>query len=413
MENYAPNYGHPLFQIYITAVQDGTKVTVQVPPLNFKQEKSLNAGQGVTIDLPTVVEMYRSEKSLNTIRIQASADVSVTSFSYKLYTADTSVIYPISEWGTEYYIFTPPGTPYGSHKEFALTNGKENNKVEISLEGTVHFEGRIYGKGSKMVIDLKPYESVQLQSYDDLSGSKVTSQQPVAVFAGHTCTWRFSKCNHVYEQLLPTGKWGTSFIIAPLTFQTKFDSIYLQASQSTQVTLQHGNSNYKFKLSQGETKEVNHGNTESLFIQSDHGIQVLLLFNGAEHGWFQYYDPFLMTIMPTDHFCSSYLLQGIKGFDNRVLVVAQTSATEMLQYDNVNLPRNVQWKKVAGTDFSWTEMSYPETTGSTFHTLSSSSSSFALYSIGLSQMNGYGSPGHCTKQGKRHYFSLFFIKKIS
>ncbi|GAA6219039.1 IgGFc-binding protein-like [Lates japonicus] len=395
MQNYAPHYDTPRFQLYITAVQANARVIVEVPPLNFKQEKTLNAGEGVTISLPTSVEMYGSVKSPNTVRVVASADVTVTSFSYKLYTADTSVVYPTTDWGTEYFIFTPSKSPYGSYKEFSVTNGKQSNKVEIFPRGPIMFQGRVYESGGHMVIDLQPFESVQLQSMYELSGTRVASQHPVAVFTGHTCTWRFSKCNHVYEQLLPVSSWGSSFIVPPLSFQRRFDSVYLQASQPTQVTIKYGNREEVLSLTREQIREINYHNPETLSIQADHGIQVLLLFNGVTTDFFRFYDPFMMNIMSTDSFCSSYSLEALEGFDNKALIVAQTSAMTELRFDGANLPRNVQWKKVAGTEFSWAEMSYKKNPGSNRHTVSSSGSRFALYSIGVSQMNGYGAPAQC------------------
>lgn len=405
MQNYVPHYDTPRFQLYITAVQANAKVTVQVPPLNFKQEKTLNAGEGVTINLPTSVEMYDSKKSPNTVRIEASADVTVTSFNSKLYTADTSVVYPTSEWGTEYFIFTPPGTPFGTYKEFAVTNGKEINKVEIFPQSPINFQGRVYQSGSQMVIDLQPYESVQLQSTYELSGTRVASQHPVAVVTGHTCTWRFSKCNHVYEQLLPVSRWGSSFIVPPLSFQKKYDSVYLQASQPTKVTVQYGNRKDVLSLTRGEITEIGCHHPETLTIKADQGIQVLMLFNGVTLSWSRYYDPFLTTILPTDRFCSSYLLQALEGFENHALIVAKTSAVAELCIDGKNLARDVLWREVAGTEFSWTQMSYKQSP-SNRHTVSSSGSPFALYSIGVSEMNGYGTPAQCLQPGKVHKLLL-------
>nr|XP_040022015.1 IgGFc-binding protein isoform X1 [Gasterosteus aculeatus aculeatus] len=399
MQNYAPNYGTPRFELHITAVQPNANVIVQVPPLNFRQEKILKAGERVTISLPNGVEMYGSQKSPNTVRIEASADVTVTSFNFKLYTADTSVVYPVTELGTEYFIFTPAGSPYGSFKEFSVTNGKDSNKVQIFPSGFIMFEGRVYEKGSQMVIDLKPYESVQLQSPYELTGTRVSSQHPVAVVTGHTCTWQFSKCNHVYEQLLPVSRWGSNFIVPPLTFQSKFDSVFLQASQPTRATIQRGNREEVVTLTGGQILELKSQTSEILSIEADHGIQVLMLFNGVTRSWLHFYDPFLMTILPTERFCSSYSLEALDGFENKALIVAQTRATAELRIDGTNLPRSVQWQKVTGTDFSWTEMSYNENPGHNRLTVSNPGSPFALYSIGVTQMNGYGSIGQCIQPG--------------
>lgn len=401
MQNYAPHYSIHQLKLYITAVQANTKITVEVAPLNFKEVKVLKAGEGVTINLPNGVEMYSSIRSPNTVHIKASADVSVSSFSYMSYSADTSVIYPITEWGTEYFILTPPGS--GSpflFKEFSVTNGKDSNTVEIFPQGPIYFEHRLYLTGSKMTIDLKPYESVQLQSTHDLSSSRVSSKHPVAVFTGHSCAWHLSKCDHVYEQLLPTSSWGKSFIVPPLSFQKKYDTVYVQTSQPTKVTVHQGNQKYEFQLQGGQLKKINYINPETLFIQSDHGIQVLLFFNGVQMGWFTYYDPFLMTIVSTDRFCSSYSLQVPSDFKDKALIVAQTSAIKNLLFDGKIIPKYAQWKNIAGTDFSWTEMSYKQT-GSNIHTVSSSGSSFGLYSIGLGHKISYGAPGQCTEKGKK------------
>ncbi|XP_026150193.1 uncharacterized protein LOC113122824 [Mastacembelus armatus] len=395
MQNYLPNYDAPRFQLYITAVQPNSRVTVQVPSLKFKEEQTINAGNGATFSLPTTVEIYGSVKSPNTVHIEASADVTVTALSYKQYTADTAVIFPVTDWGTEYFIFTPTGTPQGSFKEFSVTNGKESNKVEIFPQGSISFQGRVYDSGSQMVIDLQPYESVQLQSPHDLSGTRVTSQRPVAVFTGHSCTWQFSKCNFVFEQLLPVSGWGSSFIVPPLSIQTKYDSVFLQASQPTKVTVQYPSRQDVLSLTGGQFKELQYHSPETLSIQADQGIQVLLFFNGVTLNLDKYYDPFLMTILSTDRYCSSYSIEALQDFENQILIVAQTSVIAELRIDGVNLPATVQWKKVTGTDFSWAEMPVKYTPDRNRHTVSSSGSSFALYTIGFSHMNGYGSPAHC------------------
>lgn len=372
-----------------------------MPPFKFKQEKTLNVGESVTISLPIRTEMYGSKKSPNSVLIHASADVTVTSFNSKLFTADTSVVYPTTEWGTEYFIFTPAHSPYRTYKEFSVTNGKERNRVEIFPQGSIKFEHRVYWRGKKMEIDLLPYESVQLQSANPLSGTRVASQHPVAVVTGHTCTWRFSKCNHVYEQLLPVSRWGSSFIVPPVSFQTKYDSVYLQASQPTQVTVNNGMRKRVVRLTRGMVKELRYHDPDSLSIQADHGIQVLLLFNGVKSNRHSY-DSFLINVLSTDSFCSSYALEALKGFENQALIVAQTNTLAEMHFDGKNLPHNIQWKKVPGTDFSWVQMSYKHTPGKNRHTLSSSGSPFALYTFGVSFMDGYGSLGQCMQPGKVH-----------
>uniref|UniRef100_A0A8C5DKG4 IgGFc-binding protein-like n=1 Tax=Gouania willdenowi TaxID=441366 RepID=A0A8C5DKG4_GOUWI len=382
------------------------KVSVQAPSLKFKQEIKLKAGKGTAINIPTKIEMYGSKKSPYTVIVEASADVAVTSFSSKTYTTDTSLIYPTTEWGTEYIIFTPEGSPRGTFKEFSVTNGEKSNKIEILPNGLITFQNQIYSNGKKIVLDLKPYESVQFQSEYRLSGTKVSSKHPVAVFTGHTCTWTFSKCNHVYEQLLPVSNWGTSFIIPPLSFQNKYDSVYVQASKTAQITVNNGKQTDHLTVNMGQTLEIQYSKDETLYIQADQGIQVLLLFNGLTRRRTNFYDPFLMTILPTDRFCSSYSFDALGGFENKALIVAETRALGALKMDGANMPRSVQWKKVKGSDYSWTEISYKKCSKDNKHTVVSANSRFALYTFGVSQMNAYGTAGQCVQPGKNHTFQL-------
>ncbi|KAK7886664.1 hypothetical protein WMY93_026285 [Mugilogobius chulae] len=367
LQNYLPNYDTPTFQLYISALQTNTKVTV-------------NLGKTVIISLPRKVELDGTGISSNTVRIEASGQVVVTSSNNKYLTTETSLLLPISEWGTEYYIFT----------SFAVTSGKEPSRVEIFLNGAVRYERRVYRKGSQLQLDLQPYQSVQLQSTDDLTGTQITSSKPVGVFTGHSCTWHFSKCNHICEQLLPVSKWGSNFIVPPLSFQRKFDSVFIQASQNTRVTVQSDKGKDVFNLNKGGTKEVTYKDPTTLAIEADQPIQVLLLFNGVTLNRNKYFDPFLMTIVPTNRFCSSYALQGINGFDNQALIVAKTN--EML---------DIKWRRVEGTDYSWAKVSYSLARDGSSPTVSSSGPSFGLYSIGVAEMNGYGSPGQCIKPGNK------------
>lgn len=394
MQNYLPSYaGSQLLDI--TAAQANTEVTVEVPRLKFKQKKTLNAKESVTIKLPRQVEMSGSKNSLNTVQIRATADVSVISGNVKKFTLDTSVVYPTSAWGKEYFVSTPFKTTGNVLNEFSVTNGKETNTVKIIPGCTIRYMGTTYWKGHEMKIVLQPYESAQIQSRTDFSGTSVTSEHPVAVAIGNTCTWVFTKCDHVYEQILPVNSWGSSYIVPPVSLQNKYDSIYIQASQNTRVTVR-GSGKRVILMTKGRSEEIRSHTSVPLVIEADHGIQVLMLYNGAHYGGRKAYDPFLTTLLPNNHFCSLYSFTGLKGFQNQALIVAQTGAQKKMIFDGKKL-QNVLWKRVPGMDFSWAWMRFiPHKR----HILSSSGSPFALYTAGFSYMSGFGTVGQCLEPGE-------------
>uniref|UniRef100_A0A672MAK9 VWFD domain-containing protein n=1 Tax=Sinocyclocheilus grahami TaxID=75366 RepID=A0A672MAK9_SINGR len=273
MQNYVSPFDLPLFQLYITSLNSNCLVKVSVPSLGFTQEVQLTAGQGFTATLPKTIELSGTRRSRKTVFIQASDDITVSSLNSKQFTADTSLVYPMSEWGTEYFVFTPTNSPPSMLKEFVLVNGKERNTVEVFLKAVVRFEGRLYGVGSKLVVVMDPFENAQIQSQGDLTGTRISSQLPVTVYSGHMCTLRFSKCNHVYEQLLPVQNWGTHFLVAPFSIQSQFDSIYIQASQSTNITVQFGRTTLTAVLQRGRIVEYKIQSPNGLNVIADNGIQ--------------------------------------------------------------------------------------------------------------------------------------------
>ncbi|CAL8248758.1 unnamed protein product [Lota lota] len=253
------------------------------------------------------------------------------------------------------------------------------------------YEGHSYADGQRLVLDLGPYESLQLQSSNDLTGSRISSQYPVGVLSGHTCNWLFAKCDHVYEQLLPVSSWGSNFMVAPLSFQNKYDSIFIQASQSTKVNIQNGKMNTDETLSEGQSMEVQFHFPDAVTIKADHGVQVLMLFNGAKLHDDRLYDNFLMTILPTEVLCSSYSLVTQSGFDNFALILAPKVKRHELIIDGKTLT-GIAWHDMPGTDFSFSEVALRPDPVRIFY---SSGFSFGLYGVGFTMMTSFGSPALC------------------
>ncbi|XP_037649588.1 IgGFc-binding protein-like [Sebastes umbrosus] len=395
MQNLGRDDRDARFLVEVVALPSSRGSTkVKVSAMGEVYEKEINPGNSVSFKLPDSVEITGSKKSHQTVLIEASQDVTVMSLNYKQYTADTSVIYPVKDWGTEYFIFTPSSTHRDTFKEFSITNYKEPNSVEIFLKGSVTFQGKYYRRGSKMTLKLEAFETVQIQSQDNLRGTNVVSRLPVAVSSGHSCAQIYTTCNHVYEQLLPVNSWGKEFIIAPLPYHDLFysshDSVFVQASQPTIITVNVNGKVQSRRMFAGQTLEFYSQWPHAIYLTSDKGIQVLFEFNGGLDGVLDHFDPFLMTILPTSHFSTSYSLEGQGDFYNYIIVVARNKHLDSIKIEPKPQYANFNWQKVDGTDFSWTEMHYSN--GANFYQISHHDSPFGVYSFGVAYANGYGSP---------------------
>ncbi|KAH1180055.1 hypothetical protein KIL84_006105, partial [Mauremys mutica] len=240
MQNHLPSYGGKDFRLFITGYTPGTLVTISVNKAGIRFNVRANLGETTWIQIPEFVGLAGSKIFDHTVIIRADHEISILALNYKTYTADTTVVYPVEKLGTEYYVVTPVGNPDGLDKQFAVVAWKDPTIVEVYLKGAVTFQGETYRAGTKLVISLGAYQAVQLQSRDDLSGTRIVSQNPVAVYSGHVCVAKHTKCDHVSEQLLPVSVWGTTFIVPPLSFQPNFDLVYVAASQHTRIDYQSG-----------------------------------------------------------------------------------------------------------------------------------------------------------------------------
>jgi hypothetical protein len=73
-------------------------------------------------------------------------------------------------------------------------------------------------------VTMQPFEALNVAGagvspVEDLTGSIIEADKPIAVFGGHTCTnvpFNSPACDHLESQLFPLETWGSRFIIAPL-----------------------------------------------------------------------------------------------------------------------------------------------------------------------------------------------------
>ncbi|CAH2318254.1 c-binding -like [Pelobates cultripes] len=390
MQNYQTTYSVANFQLIITGYSASTTVTITMN--SFKKVVNVEERSTVTVQIPANAELPGTSKTNNVVYIQANKDISVLTLNDKYQSSDTSVIFPVSDLGTDYYIVTPLGGPPDAFKEFAVISAGTRTNVDIFLKGSVTYDRKVYPAGSKLTVTLEAYSVLQLLGSDDLSGSRVVSQKPVAVLSGHTCTWQNTKCNHVYEHLLPVPSWGTTFIVPPVYFQTKSDIAVVIASKVTKIDYQIASEKFSTNLAEGQVIRLDIPPKTPLYITASAGIQVTYYLTGWQDRTGIQYDPTLISIPSVDNYCSSYYIFGQQDFDNYGTVVAKTADVAKLTANKVSLP-DLTWTNIPGTEYSWTTKKLARTFGFLF--MENPSSPFLLLSYGITKLNTYGSPAIC------------------
>ncbi|KAJ7304149.1 hypothetical protein JRQ81_011678 [Phrynocephalus forsythii] len=377
-------------ELLITGYYPATSLTLT--GATFQRNVSLAQGQTLSVALPSSLEMSESGIYDSTVLIQANKKISVYSRNHKDYTIGNTIVYPIQQLGTLYYVVTPEGSMEGTFKEFAVIAYETPTRVTMHLTGTVTFKEKIYPSGSRVDVHLKAFQVIQLQSEDNLSGTKVESNARVAVLSGHSCAKKHTHCDHVVEQLLPVASWGTSFIVPSLNFQGEPNMAYVTASQNTVVTYQSQSTQASHPMEAGEVIQLNVQPLQPLYISANHGIQVLFFFTGATRGS-KLYDPFLINIPPLASYCTSYHIDTLSQFDNYAVIVARTSEAREVTFRKQAI-RHIKWSPISGTEYSWAQ--YYLGRGKSINTIDHPSAPFGLFILGVSQHEGFGSVGLCS-----------------
>ncbi|XP_069768950.1 IgGFc-binding protein-like [Narcine bancroftii] len=388
MQNYRSSRNTKL-ELLITAYQGSTKVNV----MQQKLQKSLFVKKGDTISFSVMEleEIFNAGRSDQTVLVRSDKDISVSTFSNKPYTVDASVIYPVQSLGTEYIVFTPPTGLASQLKEFAVSNTGQENAVKVTLKQRMFFEQHWYNAGQDIKLVLKPYETVQFQNKQDLTGTQVRAQHPVALTAGHTCSAVSGNCNHVYEQLRPVNSWGTEFAVAPSKTQKGNDWVYVLASQATVLNAE----GREWEMSPLQVLKFNVNQDHPLYITASKGVQVLYYSTGRTKG----YDPYFMTVVPSQDFAESYWVRGLKNFENHISIVAKTAEVSQILLEGKKMTKNIKWHPIPRSPYSWTDVKTGRKQES--HLLASKSGErFGVYKYGVEKRNGYGTQGSAVGRGE-------------
>lgn len=162
--------------------------------------------------------------------------------------AEASRLVPVHQLGTRYVALTLPTQRVLSAGETAwrvaagaVTIVALGGGATVRLSGSGESTAALRGPSPRAVRSLGPFEILSLVSSqsegcarevevrqsggrfcvplrgEDLSGTVIESDRPVAVFAGHACAQvpfdRYA-CDHVEEQLPPVAAWGTEHVVA-------------------------------------------------------------------------------------------------------------------------------------------------------------------------------------------------------
>jgi hypothetical protein len=390
MQNYKSDESDKsalLLELFITS-EFNTKVNIEIKALNYYQTFKLEAKTVHNVKLPYLAEIKSSEVIEPGMAVHITADnpISVYGLNRRHQTTDTYLGLPTKVLGTAYsvmsYTMSSPLLP-----EFAVVATEDQTEVTITpavgtLGGrrggepfTVNLnKGDVYQVVGKS--DFKPGLKV------DMTGSKIFSNKPIAVFGGHQCAYVPSPppvvtaCNHLVEQIPPLTSWGKHFFIGKFKKRSVYTWRVLANSDSTRIFM-----NQKFLGFLNAGKWYEDTSTTDIQIKADKPVLVAQYSQGFKNGD-SIGDPCMILISPTQQFLKRYrFATPVNGeWNHFVTVVIPTKAIETIVLDNKRVDKKL-FKTIGITRYSIGSILVPYGT----HSIEAAMP-FGMYSYGF----GYG-----------------------
>ncbi|XP_072276751.1 uncharacterized protein [Pyxicephalus adspersus] len=320
------------FQLYLVTYDKPATVTITVSQPQFNQTVHIGRDNYAMVTLNytyMIAEKYMTSKA---VLVQSDTALSVFAFYTAVGTADAMACLPVEDLGTEYYIST---AAMGAGKQFAVANGVEETAlVNVTVVGSISYNGVEYTKGQSFSVSLQYQQSIQFQSSSDLTGTRISSTVPVAVFSGHKCfTGINTNCDTLVEQLYPVHKWGNFFVVVPIMNHTQDSITIVTSTPNTQVFVNNAiEPNEYFVVDGGTSLRVNL--KEMSTINASKPIMVTYIVEEPKPGIVTGYGPFFVTSPPSLVARSYYKFVTQKTYFNFLLIVTQATSADGFYLDH-------------------------------------------------------------------------------
>ncbi|MCL2311986.1 MAG: IgGFc-binding protein, partial [Firmicutes bacterium] len=258
--------------IYFTNL--GTSVNFNIEARSAYFYKLNDAEMEAALNMTTGITNY-------SVHITSNKPVTVYAMNRAIYSTDATNVLPVTALGTDYYQISY--TPYDWYgwlfpDAYAVVGTKNNTKLYHNgvLAATLN-KGQVYYRASGT----------------DMTGARITADNPVAFFAVHQGVqipvgWESGEC--LMQQLAPVNTWGKNYFV-PVSHRQR-DIVRIVASQNNTNITQAGGTLLNPMGGQASLTNLQAGqfveleislNNNGCYIQADKPIGVCTYLTGQEY----------------------------------------------------------------------------------------------------------------------------------
>ncbi len=249
-------------RVALITAREPTTGIITIPQLGFSVDFSVGASAITQVELPAGSETLGSGQVRPAgVHVTSTSPISLYMHQYFANRSEASLVLPTNTLGTDYYALAYQGVTiqeltYSS--ELAVVATQNATTVTI-VPAAATLSGQAAGLPITVVLDRgQTYQLQAATAAGDLTGSRITADRPIAVFAGNSWTEVPVSCgprDNLVEQMYPVDTWGKQFVTVP-SRGNDFDVFRIIAAENgTAVTVTGAEATLNYTLSAGQFAE--------------------------------------------------------------------------------------------------------------------------------------------------------------
>jgi hypothetical protein len=373
---------------------------VSIPGLGFNQAFSVTPGKVTSVTVPTTALLTDYNiAQMKGIHITADHPVSVYGLNLEPFASEGFLGYPTPFLGTSYCLIARPGnTSSDNRSQFAIVAPQDGTTVTVTPSTTANLDGHP-GTGPFTIV-LQQGQTYQLRSSglfanNDVTGTLLSSDKPIAVFAGDRTADvpdGFGASNQLVEEQLPINSWGNQALGFPLASRSNGDVYRILAANDNTEILINGRLQTPTLGGGGFFDRTITEPTEFLGRDAtDHStprpIQVAQFSTGSRFGG-EPGDPFELLLPPAGKYLQAYTVSVPTGFaENFFNLIIDPTALNNTFIDGQQVPP-ASFQQIGTSSYYGTQ--WPAPAGP--HVISSSKP-VGVQVYGFATDDGYGYTG--------------------
>ena len=360
------SYGGSDYIIYLSSLSGGPiSYTVRDSTNGIIEEGQIslsNPSQQIILDDSYIVQSHSYAYRNLGLRVHTSGPVTLLVINSGDLTIGEYTAIPYEVLNTSSYEYFPVSSRSihsGIFGQILLVGNEDSTTVTITPTVSITMAENVQSYSSpEMIISagesksfiLHEFQTVFMTSeilYDDLTGSKITSNKPLTVVTGHRCGNVFTSCccQNLMEQILPTVQWGREFMLS--SYKVRNGQVYKIVASEDSTTVKHNCINNENELTlntSGSFKTIETESNTFCYLEANKPVQVTQMAYST-HADNTDGDPTLTVLPPLERFtkATSFFVPKLHDIDEVHLnIVTKKSVTFYID----NSPLSVNWTTI-------------------------------------------------------------------